>query len=71
VKGTKTQTSKKEGKEFKNPDTTRSMRGYSPGERKCKRKKNNGEIFRCGIEERENRYWMERGKRRCSYGSCA
>jgi hypothetical protein len=27
VKGTKTQTSKKEGKESKNPDTTGSMRG--------------------------------------------
>jgi hypothetical protein len=32
VKGTKTQTNEKEGKESKNP------------ERKCKRKKNDGEI---------------------------
>jgi hypothetical protein len=37
VKGTKTQRSKKEGKESKNPDTTGYMRGV-PGERECKKK---------------------------------
>jgi hypothetical protein len=50
VKGTKTQTSKKERKELKNPDTTGRPRGYDrgnsgvPGERECKRKKKDGEI---------------------------
>jgi hypothetical protein len=50
VKETKTQTSKKEGRESQNPDTTGSMRGDDrgnsgvPGERQCKRKKNDGEI---------------------------
>jgi hypothetical protein len=44
VKGTKTLTSKKEGRESKNPDTTeRKMydKGNSgvPGERECKSKK--------------------------------
>jgi hypothetical protein len=45
VKGTKTRTSKKEGRESKNPDTTGSMRGMAR--------------FRCRNEEREYRYWME------------
>jgi hypothetical protein len=46
----KDMTSKKEGKESKNPDTTGRPRGYDrgnsgvPGERECKRKKNDGEI---------------------------
>jgi hypothetical protein len=43
VKGTKTLTSKKEGRESKNPDTTEREydKGNSgvPGERECKRKK--------------------------------
>jgi hypothetical protein len=37
-----TEISKKEGRESKNPDTTGSSR--VSGERKCKRKKNEGEI---------------------------
>jgi hypothetical protein len=40
VKGRKTQTSKKEGRESKKPDVTGSMRG----EKECKRKENDGEI---------------------------
>jgi hypothetical protein len=51
VKGTKAQRNKKEGKESKNLDTTGSVRGVYergnsgvPGERQCKRKKNDGEI---------------------------
>jgi hypothetical protein len=46
VKGTKIQTSKKERRKSKNPDTTGSLRGNSgvPGKRECKRKKNDGKI---------------------------
>jgi hypothetical protein len=36
----------------------------APGGRECKRKKMVGR-FRCGNEERENRYWMEGEERRC------
>jgi hypothetical protein len=51
VKGTKTRTSKKEVVQIYD-------RGNSgvPGERKCKRKKNYGEIYRC---------WMKGEERRC------
>jgi hypothetical protein len=57
VKGTKIQTSKKEGRESKkNPNTTESMRGdrkfrstESARERKMMAR------FRCGNENRENR----------------
>jgi hypothetical protein len=70
VKGSKTQTSNKEGRESKNQGTTGSTRGVwqrkfrSPGEKECKREKNDGEI-RCGNEERENSYWIEGKERRC------
>jgi hypothetical protein len=35
-----------------------------PGERECKERKMMAR-FRCGNEERENRYWMEGEERRC------
>jgi hypothetical protein len=47
VKGTKTQISKKEGRESKNPDTTGCMTEEIPeylAKRECKRKTNDGEI---------------------------
>jgi hypothetical protein len=46
VKGTKTRTNKKKGRESKNPDRTGSMTEEIPEylERECKRKKNDGEI---------------------------
>jgi hypothetical protein len=48
VKGTKTQISKKKGRESKNPNTTGSTytrcNSGVPGEKECKRKKNDGEI---------------------------
>jgi hypothetical protein len=64
LKGTKTETSKKEGRESKNPDTTGSMRGV------CQRKfrstweervqeKEKLWLDLDGNEDRENRYWME------------
>jgi hypothetical protein len=70
VKGTKTETSKKEGRESKNPDTTGSMRGV------CQRKfrstweervqeKEKLRLDLDGNEDRENRYWMEGKERRC------
>jgi hypothetical protein len=71
VKGTKTQTSKKEGKEFKNPATTGSMRRYS-GEYLGRESASERKMIARFLDvERENRYWMERGERRCSYCSCA
>jgi hypothetical protein len=69
VKETKTQTSKKEGKESKDPDTTRSKRegrgnsGVSGGESAKERKMM--ARFRYGSEERENRYWIEGEERGC------
>jgi hypothetical protein len=67
VKETKTQTTKKEWREPKNPDTTGSMTEEvlehlgreSTKERKMMVR------FRCGNEERENRYWMGGEERRC------
>jgi hypothetical protein len=72
VKGTKIQTSKKEGKEAKNPD--RYNRKYEKCmteeipeylERKSARERKMMPRFTCGNEERENRYWMEGEERRC------
>jgi hypothetical protein len=54
VKGIKTRTSKNKGRESKNQGTTGSMRDAKMMAR-----------FRCGNEERENKYWMEGGERRC------
>jgi hypothetical protein len=63
VKGTKTQTSKQEGKEPKNPDTTGSMRVYDMISeylgREIAKERKMMPRFRCGNEEGENRYWME------------
>jgi hypothetical protein len=49
VKGTKIRTSKREGRESKNQGTpgrcmTEEIPEYLPGERKCKRKTDDGEI---------------------------
>jgi hypothetical protein len=59
VKRTKTQTSKKEGKESKNPDTTGTIAEAIPEYlwRECKRNKNDG----------ETQMW-ERGERKKSIG---
>jgi hypothetical protein len=57
VKVTKTQTSKKEGKESKNADAT--------GERESAKERKKMANFICADEERENRYWMEEEERRC------
>jgi hypothetical protein len=66
VKGTKIQTSKKERRKSKNPDTTGSIRGNSgvPGKRECKERKMMAR-YRCGNENRENWYWTEEEERRC------
>jgi hypothetical protein len=59
VKGTKTQRSKKERKESKNPDTTGRPRGYDrgnsavPGERECKRKGRRGKTGNVWKERKE------------------
>jgi hypothetical protein len=72
VKGTKIQTSKKEGKEAMNPDRynwkyekcmTEEIPEYL--ERKSARERKMMPRFTCGNEERENRYWMEGEERRC------
>jgi hypothetical protein len=68
VKETKTQTSKKEGKEStKNPNITGTMREEIPEYlgRECTRERKMMARFTCEKEERKNRYWMEREKRRC------
>jgi hypothetical protein len=52
VKGTKTQTSTKEGKELKNPDTTGTMTEAFPGENSVKERKMIAR-FKWGNEERE------------------
>jgi hypothetical protein len=69
VKLTKTQTSKKERRESKNPDTTGSMRGVEQrkfrrtwkGE--CKRKKNDSEIQIWKRGERKQVLDRKRGKK--------
>jgi hypothetical protein len=53
-------------RESKNPDTTESMRKFrSTWRERVQEKKKIMARFRCGNEERENRYWMEGEKRRC------
>jgi hypothetical protein len=67
VKGTKTQISKKKGRESKNPDTTGSIRGVILeflGRKSAKERKMMAR-FRCGNEGRENSYWTEGEERRC------
>jgi hypothetical protein len=73
VKGTKIQTSKKEGKEAMNPDRynwkyekcmTEEIPEYL-GKESAKKKRKLMARFTCGNEERENRYWMRRVERRC------
>jgi hypothetical protein len=71
VKGTKTQTRKKERKKGKNPGTTEGMRGVQQrkfrsnlGRESAKERKMMAR-FRCGNEKRENRYWIEGEERRC------
>jgi hypothetical protein len=62
VKGTKTRTSKKEGRELKNPDTTGSMRGDRGNSGVPEESAKERQImarFSCGNEEIENRYWTE------------
>jgi hypothetical protein len=58
--------SKKEGKESKIPDTPGSMAEEIPEYlgRECARERKMMARFRCGNEERENRYWMEGEERR-------
>jgi hypothetical protein len=60
VKGRKTQTSKKEGRESKKPDVTGSMRG----EKECKRKENDGEIQTWEGGERKQDGRRERMRKR-------
>jgi hypothetical protein len=67
VKVTKIQTSKKEGKESKNPDTTEGER-YDTGNfgvsgRKSAKERKMMARFRSENEERENRYDGNRGKK--------
>jgi hypothetical protein len=59
VKGTKTQTSKKEGKESKTQENPEYLGRASGKEIKTMTR------FRCGNEEKGNRYWMEEEGRRC------
>jgi hypothetical protein len=61
-----TQTSKKEGEESKNPDTTRSIRGVWMTEeipeylgRESAKERKMIASFWCENEKTENRYWME------------
>jgi hypothetical protein len=64
VKGTKTQTSKNEGKDRK---YERCMTEEIPeylGRESAKGRKMMAR-FRCGNEERKNRYWTEEEERRC------
>jgi hypothetical protein len=61
VKGTKTQTSKKEGKEFKNPDTTGSMRGYS-GEYLGRERKMMARFFDVGSRREKTGIGWNEGK---------
>jgi hypothetical protein len=69
VKRTKTQTSKKERKETKNPDTTERMRGVDREtsgvlrKREYERKKNDGEILMWEREERKQVLDRKRGKK--------
>jgi hypothetical protein len=67
VKGTKTQISKKEGRESKDSDRTGCMTEEIPeylGREGAKERQMMAR-FRCGNEERENRYWTEGEERRC------
>jgi hypothetical protein len=59
VKGTKTRTNQK--KETK----SKYIRREQPEYRERQREKKVMERFRCGKEERENRYWLEGEERRC------
>ncbi|KAH0821711.1 hypothetical protein GEV33_001080 [Tenebrio molitor] len=67
-------TDKQERKEkSKNPDTTGSMKEEIPeylpeylGRKSAKERKKMA-IFRCGNEERKNRYWMEKEESRMCY----
>jgi hypothetical protein len=69
VKGTKTQTSKKEGKESKNPDTTGTIAEEIPEYlflwRESAKERKIMARLRCGNEERENKYWTEGEEKRC------
>jgi hypothetical protein len=57
----------KEGKESKNPDTTGRMKEEIPEYlgRESARERKMMARFRCGNEERKNRYWMDGEERRC------
>jgi hypothetical protein len=67
VKGTKTQTSKKEGKESKNPDTTGTIAEAIPEYlwRESAKERKMMARLRCGNEERENKYWTGGEEKRC------
>jgi hypothetical protein len=59
---------RKKGKnQSKNPDITGTMREEIPEYlgRECTRERKMMARFTCEKEERKNRYWMEREKRRC------
>jgi hypothetical protein len=43
---------------------TEEIPEYLPGESECKKRKMMAR-YRCGTEERENRYWTEGEERRC------
>jgi hypothetical protein len=61
----------KKGKESKNPDTTGSMRGVWQRKylgRESARERKMMTRFRCGNQERENRYWREGEEKR--YRTC-
>jgi hypothetical protein len=64
VKGTKTQICKKEGRESKDSDRTGCMTEEIP-EYLARESAKERQRFRCGNEERENRYWTEGEERMC------
>jgi hypothetical protein len=68
--GDKDTDKQKRRERIKNSDTIESMRGVAeeiPGYlgRESARERKMMARFRCGNEERENRYWTEEEERRC------